>query len=184
MNSHMEPQNGAGETEHRFLCDAMLGGLAKWLRAARYSAEFDVKIKDGALVRRALEENKVVLTSDSGILERYAVEQELVNTVFVPLGLSPVEQLAYVMGEMDLGLHESRCMQCNGKLERVPLDAVRDHVPEKVQEYCDEFFRCSQCKKVYWHGTHWTSIERRLKQAVRQARNWPEGQAGGKRANG
>ena len=170
----MERESDADDRVPRFLCDAMLGGLAKWLRAAGYSAEFDVRIKDGTLVRRALEENKVALTSDSGILDRYAVEEELVKTVFVPLGLSPVEQLAHVMGALDLELRESRCMQCNGELEEVTLDSVRDQVPQKVQDYCDEFFRCRQCRKVFWHGTHWTSIERRLKQALSQARNGSE----------
>ena len=37
------------------LCDAMLGGLARWLRAAGYDAGFAYGIEDRALVRRAME---------------------------------------------------------------------------------------------------------------------------------
>lgn len=172
----MEQEKNQEERPPEFLCDAMLGGLAKWLRAAGYSAEFDVRIDDGSLVRRALEESKVVVTSDSGILERYAVEENLVATVFVPLGLSPVEQLAHVMGALDLGLRPSRCMECNGELEEIPLERVSDQVPKKVQRYCSEFYLCTQCKKVFWHGTHWTSIRRRLRRAAREARNQCQGE--------
>jgi len=184
VTGHNEGESEPRKRPPEFLCDAMLGGLAKWLRAAGYSAEFDVKIKDGALVRRAWEENKVVLTSDSGILERYAVDQELVETVFVPLGLSPVEQLAHVLGELNLDRRESRCMQCNGKLETVTLNDVRDEVPQKVQDYCDEFFRCRQCHQVFWHGTHWTSIEKRLNEALEKARSGPDQPQDEKRPDG
>jgi hypothetical protein len=151
--------------ETAFLCDAMLGGLARWLRAAGYSAWFDPGVEDGELVRRALEEGKWLLTSDSGILERYAVSEGLVRCLFVPLGLSVVEQLAHVLGELDLPLRPSRCMACNGELEAVELADVAGRVPPKVRECCAEFFRCRRCDKVYWHGTHWLSIERRLRRA-------------------
>ncbi|MDX6381183.1 MAG: uncharacterized protein QOI57_2207, partial [Rubrobacteraceae bacterium] len=57
----------------KFLCDAMLGGLAKWLRAAGYDTYYardGTDISDGSLVRMALEEGRVLLTSDRGFLER------------------------------------------------------------------------------------------------------------------
>ena len=82
--------------QFRFICDAMLGGLARWLRAAGYSASFDVRIEDGELVRRALAEGRCLLTSDSGVMERYAVAEGLVRTVFIPPGLSVERQLAHV----------------------------------------------------------------------------------------
>lgn len=150
-----------------FLCDAMLGGLARWLRAAGYRAEFDVHIDDGELVRRALQEDKVLLTSDSGILERYAVSEGLVDYVFIPRDLDVIEQLAHVVGEMGLQRRDSRCMECGGELERVELSEVVEHVPEKVQNQCEAYFRCRACCQVYWRGTHWQSISRRLERAWR-----------------
>ncbi len=148
-----------------FVCDAMLGGLARWLRAAGYSAVFDVHFTDGELVRRALREGEVLLTSDSGIMERYAVTQGLARVVFVPRGLSVIAQLAHVIGVLRLALRPSRCMDCNGVLEAVAVQDVADRVPEKVRRCCTEFFLCEGCGKVLWHGTHWSSISRRLKAA-------------------
>jgi hypothetical protein len=158
-----------------FLCDAMLGGLARWLRVAGYEAEFDVHFEDGQLVRKALKEKKVLLTSDGGILERYAVSEGLINYVFIPRGLEVVEQLGRVLGELDLPVVEPRCMECGGELEDVALDDVVESVPAKVRRRCEEFFRCRRCGKTYWRGTHWESISRRLHRAEKLAESCPKG---------
>ena len=152
--------------EYRFICDAMLGGLARWLRAAGYPACFDPAISDGALVRRAYEEDMVLVTSDSGVMERYAVAEGLVTSVFIPLGLSPIEQLRHLMEELDLQLRQPRCMECGAELCEVALERVEERVPEKVKRSCDRFFLCSGCDKVYWRGTHWEDIRRKLRRAA------------------
>jgi len=155
----------AGAGTPQFICDAMLGGLAKWLRAAGYSAEFDIHIQDGEIVRRCLAEGKIVLTSDSRIMDRYAVAHGLVGSVFIPRKLSPVEQLGHVMKVLGLPLRPSRCMECNGQLVDVSPEDVGDEVPPKVLRWCKRFFRCSGCGKVFWRGTHWRSISKQLRQA-------------------
>jgi hypothetical protein len=159
------------ETSPTFLCDAMLGGLARWLRVAGYAAEFDVHFDDGQLVRKALQENKVLLTSDSGILDRYAVSEGLIEYVFIPRGLDVLEQLARVLAELDLSVGDSRCMECGGVLEERELDEVADRVPARVRQRCLEYWRCRRCDKVYWRGTHWQSISRRLRRAEELAKS-------------
>jgi uncharacterized protein with PIN domain len=47
-----------------FACDAMLGGLARWLRAAGYDASWRADVKDWDLVRQAIREKSVLLSSD------------------------------------------------------------------------------------------------------------------------
>lgn len=154
------------EGQPAFVCDAMLGGLARWLRAAGYDAWFDVHVQDGELVRRALEAGRCLLTSDTGILERYAVSEGLVRCVFVPLGLTTMQQVAHVLRALDLPVRDSRCMDCGGELTGAALDEVAAEVPPKVKEACSEFYRCAGCRKVYWRGTHWQSIQRRLREAL------------------
>lgn len=169
-NLPMMAENKSSDRQPVFLCDAMLGGLARWLRAAGYAAEFDVHFDDGQLVRKALNEEKVLLTSDSGILDRYAVSEGLIDYVFVPRGLDVIEQLGHVLGELGLGLRDARCMECGGELEDVELEEVAEEVPEKVRRERDRYFRCVGCRQVYWRGTHWESISRRLQRARRIAR--------------
>lgn len=86
----------------------------------------------------------------------------LARCLFVPRGLKPVEQLGHVLRELELPLLEPRCMLCGGRLDGVALEEVAEHVPGKVQAACESYFRCGGCGKVYWRGTHWEDIRRRL----------------------
>jgi uncharacterized protein with PIN domain len=148
----------------RFLCDAMLGGLAKWLRAAGYDTYYareGTDISDGSLVQMALEEGRVLLTSDRGFLERKPVRDEEVSLLVVP-HLPVDDQLRLVARSFDLARRPSRCMECNGQLERVQASAVVDRVPPGVLRDRQSFFSCRGCRRVFWHGSHWERIVGRL----------------------
>jgi uncharacterized protein len=148
----------------RFLCDAMLGGLAKWLRAAGYDTYYareGTEISDRSLTRRALEEGRVLLTSDSGFLERKLVRDGSVVVLRIP-HLPLEEQLRLVVGHFALTWRQSRCMACNGELGVVPPGAVANQVPPGVSRDHKEFFLCKGCGRVFWHGSHWDRIASRL----------------------
>ena len=148
----------------RFLCDTMLGGLAKWLRAAGYDTYYareGTDISDGALVRMALDEGRVLLTSDRGFLERKPVRDEEVSLLLVP-HLPVEDQLRLVTSSFGLARRTSRCMECNGELETVQPGAVVGRVPPSVRQDHQSFFSCRGCERVFWHGSHWERIAGRL----------------------
>ena len=148
----------------KFLCDAMLGGLAKWLRAAGYDAYYareGTDIDDRALTEKALREGRVLLTGDRGFLERAPVRDGRLELLL----LTPVpveEQLRAVVERFGLDPRPSRCMECNGELEPVALEDVADRVPPGVASEGREFWRCGNCGRVFWHGSHWARISGRL----------------------
>jgi uncharacterized protein with PIN domain len=148
----------------RFLCDAMLGGLAKWLRAAGYDTYYarqGTDISDRSLTRKALEEGRVLLTSDGGFLEHKPVREGSVGFLRVP-HVPLEEQLRLVAGHFDLVRRQSRCMECNGELGVVPPGSVANLIPPGVVRDHEEFFRCAGCGRVFWHGSHWDRISGRL----------------------
>jgi uncharacterized protein with PIN domain len=148
----------------RFLCDAMLGGLAKWLRAAGYDTYYareGTDLSDESLTRKALEERRVLLTSDSGFLERKPVRDGSVGFLKIPY-LPLEEQLRLVVEHFALTRRQSRCMECNAELEVVPPGAVTDRIPPGVSSGHKEFFLCRGCRRVFWHGSHWDRISGRL----------------------
>jgi uncharacterized protein with PIN domain len=148
----------------RFLCDAMLGGLAKWLRAAGYDTYYareGTDVSDRSLTRKALEERRVLLTSDGGFLERKPVRDESVGFLKVP-HLPLEEQLRLVVEHFALVRRQSRCMECNSELEVVPPGAVAGWIPTGVLRDHEEFFLCEGCGRVFWHGSHWDRISGRL----------------------
>ena len=147
-----------------FVCDAMLGGLARWLRAAGYDAEFACGVDDRRLVSRALATGAVLLSSDGQIFKRNVIKHKTAKALFVPPGLGKIEQLEFVLGELGLPVRpQPRCMSCGGSLEEVDRQAVRGEAPPKAYAACDQFWRCGRCRKLFWRGSHWRKITARLK---------------------
>ena len=146
-----------------FWCDAMLGGLARWLRAAGYDAAWQEGIDDAELLRRALADDRVLLTSDTGLLACGAVRAGRVRALLVPHGLSKVEALRFVLDRLGLRRREPRCMACGGRLAAIPKEAARPEAPPRTFAWCDQFYRCQRCAKLFWRGTHWKRIEARLR---------------------
>ncbi|MFH0963703.1 MAG: Mut7-C RNAse domain-containing protein [Planctomycetota bacterium] len=149
-----------------FLCDAMLGGLAGWLRAAGYDTVWKNDIPDGVLLARALSEGRTILTSDSEFARRRAVRDRLVPCLFIPRDLPPVQALRHVIAALGLTLLPPRCMACGGELLVVDKSSVRDLVGAVAYSRHEDFWRCARCRKVYWRGTHWTRIKRALEEAA------------------
>src|SRR5688500_3965378 len=102
-----------------FFCDAMLGGLARWLRAAGYDASWQPKIEDRDLVRLSREQGRVLLSCDTGIFEFASIRDGLQPALRVPLHASPPEQLHYIVDQLKLPVLEPRCMACGGGLVEI-----------------------------------------------------------------
>jgi len=147
----------------RFLCDAMLGSLARWLRLMGYDTEYDAEAPDAELARRAAEERRWLLTRDR--------ELAAVGPRTVLIGSTGLEDQLVEVHER-LGLepdHEgigSRCAVCNGVIEPVDRAEAAGHVPPFVLEETTGFRRCTGCGKIYWRGSHVTRIEERIGRIV------------------
>ena len=147
-----------------FVCDAGLGGLARWLRAAGYDALWHPKVSDAALLREARERRAVLLTTDSLLLERRVVRDGVIPTVWLPPTLHAPDQLALVLRELRLTPLPPRCMSCGGELRAVDKTAVADRIPPRTARWLDEYFVCARCDRLFWRGTHWQRITARLGQ--------------------
>jgi len=152
----------AAPREIAFSCDCMLGGLCRWLRAAGYDAEFEYHIADAALVARARESGRVLLSSDGGIFERNVVKSGEVTALFVPRHRDKVEQLGFVLDALGLPVRAPRCMACGGAFREVPKADVQGEAPPRTFACQERFFRCQRCHKLFWEGTHWERIVARL----------------------
>ena len=146
----------------RFFCDAGLGGLARWLRAAGYEALWIAGIDDGALLIEARKLGAVILTTDSMLMERRVLRDRVVPSFWLPPTLEIEQQLVLVMREFDLPLRAPRCMTCGGQLMASNKEKLRERIPPRTYLWRDEYFVCASCGKLFWHGTHWEKIVRTL----------------------
>jgi uncharacterized protein with PIN domain len=156
----------AHEKDPCFACDAMLGGLARWLRAAGYDASWHDGIDDGELVRLARAEGRTVLSSDDDVFAYALVRDGLVAALFVPRGEPIQVQLAHVLRVLSLPLREPRCMACGGELAELAKEAAAGLVPPRSLARHDRFWRCTRCQQAFWQGSHWQEIIEKLRQAA------------------
>lgn len=144
----------------RFIADAMLGKLARWMRFAGYDVLYSRSIDDRELVRTARAEGRIVLTRDTRLPKDYSVRHMLILSERLKEQLSEVFSVFPPEGETG-----RRCMRCNAVLEDVPRrEDVRDLIPEYIYLHHDSFMRCSACGSVYWPGTHMESILKSIRE--------------------
>jgi uncharacterized protein with PIN domain len=145
-----------------FFCDAGLGGLARWLRAAGHDAKWEAGINDDVLLQKARKTSATILTTDSMLMERRVIRDRIIPAYWLPPTLTIPEQLRLVFREFGLTVRDRRCMTCGGELRRGDKEALRDRIPPKTYLWRDEYFLCNRCGKLFWHGTHWERIQREL----------------------
>jgi len=148
----------------KFLCDQMLGSLARWLRLFGFDTFYaNSEISDDEVLRIAENENRILITRDKELIIREKKKKiQLIETSLVDLD----EQLIHVVKKefIDEKMILSRCSLCNTILEEIKKNDVKTKVPEKVFLNNDRFWFCSKCDKIYWMGSHYNKIQSKIDQ--------------------
>jgi uncharacterized protein with PIN domain len=154
----------------KLLCDEMLKGLAKWLRAAGYDTETAPEgAVDRSLVDRAREEGRILLTRDRELLDYKAPDTHIV--------VLQCNHLADCMDELheqlDIDwLHApfTRCLKCNTPLVEAGADQWQD-VPESSRAAAHRLLYCPACEQLFWDGSHVARMRERLERAASDTRS-------------
>lgn len=148
----------------RFIVDINAGKLARWLRMMGYDTVLFDHGDDARLIKIALTGNRVVVTRDTHIMERRVITGGRLRAVLVS-GDEPERQIRQVMDNLGLDAAPgpfSLCLECNEPLLERRKEDVAGLVPPYVFKTQDEFVQCPICHRVYWKGTHWQAMTRRL----------------------
>lgn len=150
--------------EPRFLTDAMLGRLTRYLRMLGYDTVDRADATEDELRRRAAVEGRVLLTRD----RRLAAGTP--GAVLLRDGdlVGQLRELARLRPPMRDQPRFDRCTRCNGRLEpeaglasgpasSAPGDGTRSVV------------RCPDCGHRYWEGSHTAGIRERIHRALRES---------------
>lgn len=136
----------------RFVCDVHLGQLARYLRMLGMDTRYDTDFSDATLAQISIDDERVLLTRDVGLLKRGRVQRGLFVRAQAPHRQSKeIVQRTEIADQAD---PLSRCLSCNTKLQSVSPDAIDEHVPPRARAAHDEFVQCPSCDSVYWAGTH------------------------------
>ncbi|NYZ75321.1 Mut7-C RNAse domain-containing protein [Candidatus Micrarchaeota archaeon] len=147
----------------RFLADAMLHRLCKWLRLLGYSCEYaSPEKKDDEIIRWASREKLALLTRDEEMAQKardYCKTlllhsndfQEQAKEVFRAMRLKPRKTPS-----------RTTCPECNSPLSKVTKAEVKGRVWPYVFKHRRDFWECRGCGRIYWKGSHWTGIKKTL----------------------
>jgi len=144
-----------------FVADCMLGRLAKWLRILGFDAAYFPKAEDPDLVALARREGRVLLTRDTGLIERTARRPD---RLFVRSD-DWQDQVVQVLDEYRLWDEirpNTRCLACNLPLKPLGRESARNLVSPYIGEHAASFAVCGGCGRVFWQGTHAGDMERKI----------------------
>jgi len=145
----------------KFICDTMLGKLAKYLRIVGVDTSYSSSLSLSQIIAAAAAEQRTVLTRRTNLL---LSEQQA--ACYVIQGNYPYEQLQDVIRHFSLQVDSSRfftrCLLCNKLLAAVEKASVAENVPDYVFSTVNDFSQCPCCRKIYWKGTHNYNMMRRL----------------------
>ncbi len=149
----------------RFICDEMLGTLAKWLRILGFDTEYAKGMDDTAILDKAGNEGRILLTRDRELHER-AIKRKISAMYLSNADLK--EDLGEVLKEHrpDPDLFMSRCTVCNTPIEEIEKEDAGGKVPDGVYERQERFWRCPKCGRYYWEGSHWENMREFLRPLV------------------
>ena len=148
----------------KFLADAMLGKLAKWLRILGYDVTYWKSPDPDHFFLCAREEGRTILTKNRRLpKEAQGLRVLLIESDFWR------EQVAQVVRAFRLRPGQARyrrCLLCNRRLLSVPKERVQGKVPDFVYVQQESFHRCPQCGRVYWQGSHLSAMTHTLSQIL------------------
>ncbi len=147
----------SGLRSPKFVLDTHLGKLARYLRLLGFDTIYNNDFEDHEIIKISLNDNRIILTRDKGILKNNKVTHG-----YYIRSQKPKEQINEVIRRFNL---ESLikpftvCSLCNGEIVSVSKDLVKGQLKTLTKKHYNRFFMCSSCKKIYWKGSHYDKIK-------------------------
>jgi uncharacterized protein with PIN domain len=152
----------------KFIADFNVGKLARWLRMMGCDTLFFHSGDDSSLVKQALAEGRTILTRDTGIMKRGTVTSGRVGAILLE-SEEPEQQMKQLLSIPDLKAQFNPftlCLECNQPLEAKTPAEVAGRVPPYVFRTQKQYMECSRCHRIYWRGTHWQAMVRKMEKLV------------------
>ncbi len=136
----------------------MLGKLARELRLLGVDCAYKKEPDSIQALRIAKSEARILLTRNTRLKGKesvFFIESEIAS--------EQVQQILNAFSNLEL-IPMSRCLKCNTLLIEREKASVKLKVPFYVYKTHDRFYACPNCNKIYWRGTHYEDIMKRVNQ--------------------
>lgn len=145
-----------------FVADGHLGSLTRNLRLLGFDVAYPKNADDRQLLDIMTRENRALLTRDRRLLMH-----GIVRHGYWPRSQNPDEQTVEVVRRFDLSeliAPFTRCLRCNARLEEAAKADVIDKLEPLTKIYYDQFRRCPDCEQIYWPGSHFPKLQKRIEE--------------------
>ncbi len=149
-------------TISKFVADGHLGKLTRNLRLVGLDVAYDSQAEDRRLLHIMEREHRALLTRDRRLL-MHAV----VKTGYCPRSQNAEEQTVEVIRRFNLVGYLApftRCLRCNAPLRKISKAEIIEMLEPLTKIYYEQFLRCTGCGQIYWPGSHFSKLEKRLEQ--------------------
>ena len=150
----------------KFIVDINVGKLVKWLRMMGYDTLLFNGGDDSDMIATAIAEGRVILTRDTQIMKRRVIASGQLKAIFIRSD-EPERQIQQIIDTLDLDCQFrpfAICLECNQPLLERNKQQVKDLVPPYVFQTQSQYMECPACHRIYWRGTHWQAMTKKLEQ--------------------
>jgi len=144
----------------KFILDVHLGKLAHLLRMLGFDTMYNNRYGDDEIRTIASKDKRTILTRDQDLLKA-----KVVTRGYWLRSTRPMDQVIEIVRRFDLKSSIkpfSRCLDCNGIIKKVSKTKIASRLPGYVANYFQDFFRCSECDKIYWPGSHFQRMKEKI----------------------
>jgi len=145
----------------KFIVDCMLGKLAKELRMLGYDTIYYRGEDPYQLIQMARDEGRMILTRNTKLTPKRPEDR-----IIWIMEDKPSPQLSELIQKGYISLNEetlfSRCLLCNMLLDEIPWKEAKGKVPDFIFHQQKRFYRCPQCLKIYWQGSHQEHMQKKV----------------------
>ncbi|HZS19109.1 MAG TPA: Mut7-C RNAse domain-containing protein, partial [Candidatus Udaeobacter sp.] len=148
--------------------DVHLGGLTRNLRLLGFDVAYSQNADDRQLLEIMKRENRALLTRDRRLLMHAIVQHG-----YFPRSQNADEQTIEVVRRFNVSELISpftRCLRCNVLLQKSAKVEIIDKLEPLTKIYYNEFRRCPGCKQIYWPGSHFPRLQKRIDEIRSRAR--------------
>lgn len=153
----------------RFVADGHLGRLTRNLRLLGFNVAYDQNADDRQLLEIMAGDNRALLTRDRRLLMHAIVQHG-----YYPRSQDPDEQAVEVIRRFQLSesiAPFTRCLRCNALLKEAAKAEIIDKLEPLTKIYYDQFRRCPDCKQIYWSGSHFPKLQKRIEEIHSRVRS-------------
>jgi len=147
----------------KFLADCMLGKLAKELRMLGYDTIYYRGEDAHQMIQLARQEGRVILTRNTKLIPKRP-EDHIIRV----MEDNPLLQLKELIQKGHISLNAenlfSRCLLCNVLIDEIPRGEAEGKVPDFIFYQQQAFYRCSQCRRIYWQGSHQKNMQKKVEE--------------------